>query len=289
MPCLKEKLKQNKFVITAEIAPPKGTNLDFFLTKARLLKDKVDAVNVTDNQRAMMRLSPLVCSHLLLKEGLEPIYQMTCRDRNRLAIQSDLLGASVLGIKNVLALTGDAIAAGNHPQAKAIFDIDSVHLLETINKLNHGKNFNGKEIEGKTDFFSGAAVNPGSEPADLVLLKFAKKVKASAKFFQTQAVFDVEKFKAFMDAVKKYDVKILTGILLLKSAKMAHFLNENVPGVEVPPKLIAELEKAENPLQKGIEIAAGLINSLKGISHGVHIMCIGMEEKVLDILKLVKD
>lgn len=287
MSVLKTKCNRNEFIITAELCPPKGTDIDPFLDKAKLLKDKVDAINVTDNQRAIMRLTPLVCSHLLVKEGIEPIYQMTCRDRNRLAIQSDLLGASVLGINNVLALTGDHISAGNNKQARAVFDIDSVHLLQMINKLNHGTDFNDTPLQGKTNFFSGAAVNPGSEPLEAVLLKFTKKVQAGAHFFQTQAIFDTEKFKTFMKQIKQHNVKIFAGVLLLKSGKMARFLNDNVPGVEVPEHLIAELDNAKDPLEKGIEIAAALIRELKNIAHGAHIMCIGMEEKVLDIVQAV--
>ena len=281
---LQEALTKGEFAITAEICPPKGSDTAKFIEKARLLKECVVAANVTDNQRAVMRLSSLACSVLLIREGIEPVFQMTCRDRNRLAIQSELLGAWALGVKNILALTGDDVSFGDHRDAKAVFDLDSVQLVGAVSLLNSGVNHNEKKLRGGTDYYLGAVVAPEANPIEPEMMKFRKKVKAGAKFFQTQAIYDMEKFKRFFDEVQGLDVKILGGILLLKSAKMANFLNKNVPGVTVPQRLIDELESAPDELQKGIEIASRQVRELKGICHGAHIMAISMEESVPEII-----
>jgi 5,10-methylenetetrahydrofolate reductase len=282
---LREELSSGRFVITAEICPPRGTDIGVFIDRARLLKEKIVAANVTDNQRAVMRLSSLACSVLLLGEGVEPVFQMTCRDRNRLALQSDIMGAWVLGVRNILALTGDHVSFGDHREAKAVYDLDSVQLVHTIETLNRGKNLNDREIRGGTDFFVGAAVTPGAEPIEPEMIKFTKKVQAGARFFQTQAIFDMDRFKRFFDQAGNYDVKILGGILLLKSARMARYLNENVPGINVPQNLIDEIEGAPDELQKGIEIASQQVRELKGFCHGAHIMAIGKEEVVPRIIE----
>ncbi|OGP64079.1 MAG: 5,10-methylenetetrahydrofolate reductase, partial [Deltaproteobacteria bacterium RBG_16_42_7] len=278
-------LSSKKFTITAEICPPKGTDISDFLKKARLLKNKIAAANVTDNQRAVMRLSSLACSVLLLKEGIDPVFQMTCRDRNRIAIQSDIMGAWALGVKNILALSGDHVSFGDHRDAKAVFDLDSVQLVQVISKLNSGTNMKDTPLKGGTDFFIGAVVAPEAEPWESEMIKFEKKIEAGAKFFQTQAVYDMEKFHRFYEYAKKFDVKILAGILLLKSAKMAHFLNNNVPGVTVPKHLIDELEKAPDQLMRGIEIAAQQVKELRAFCDGAHIMAIGQEESVARIIE----
>ena len=285
MHTLKESLSSKKFTITAEICPPKGTDTSDFLKKARLLKNKIDAANVTDSQRAVMRLSSLACSVLLLKEGIDPVFQMTCRDRNRIAIQSDIMGAWALGVKNILALSGDHVSFGDHRDAKAVFDLDSVQLVQVISKLNSGTNMKDTPLKGGTDFFIGAVVAPEAEPWEPEMIKFEKKVAAGAKFFQTQAVYDMEKFHRFYEYAKKFDVKILAGILLLKSAKMANFLNNNVPGVTVPKHLIDKLEKAPDQLMQGIEIAAQQVKELKAFCDGAHIMAIGQEESVVTIIE----
>lgn len=282
---LKEELGSGRFVVTAEICPPRGTDTAQFLEKARLLKGRIAAANVTDNQRAVMRLSSLACSALLLKEGIDPVFQMTCRDRNRIALQSDILGAWVLGVKNILALTGDHVLAGDHREAKAVFDIDSVQLVEVISTLNKGRNMKNTELRGATDFYIGAVVAPEAEPWEPEEIKFEKKINAGARFFQTQAIFDMERFKRFFEASEGFGVKILGGILLLKSAKMAHYLNANVPGVSVPLSIVEELEGATDQLEKGIEIAARQVRELKRFCHGAHIMAIGQEESVLNIIE----
>lgn len=280
----KDEINSGRFIITAEVCPPRGTDTTQFLEKARLLKGKVAAVNVTDNQRAVMRLSSLACSVMLLKEGIEPVFQMTCRDRNRLALQSDIMGAWSLGVRNILALTGDHVTAGDHREAKAVFDIDSVQLVGLIKKLNSGKNLNNVELRGATGFHIGAVVAPEANPMEPEQIKFEKKIAAGATFFQTQAVFDMDNYKRFFEKADKLGAKVLCGILLLKSAKMAEYLNANVPGVKVPQALIDELKAAPDQLKKGVEIASRQLRELKKFSHGCHIMAIGQEESTVDII-----
>ncbi len=280
----KSALESGKFVVTAEVGPPKGTDIKTMLHDAELLKGKVDAVNVTDNQSAVMRICSMSICKILLDMGHEPILQMTCRDRNRIGLQSDLLGASVLGIKNVLCMTGDHPNAGDHKEAKPVYDIESVQLLRVVDALNNGKDMMGNEMKGSTDFFQGAVVTPEANPLEPQLMKFEKKVEAGAKFFQTQAVYDIEKFKGFMNHARKFPVKILAGLVLLKSAGMANYMNKFVPGITVPQELIDELKAAgkEGALDAGINIAAQHIKQLRDekICDGVHIMAIGAEDKV---------
>jgi len=280
-----EKLENNRFVITAELCPPKGPDIDSFLNKAKMLKGLVDAVNITDNQRAIMRLSSLSAAYLAQKEGIEAVFQITCRDRNRIALQSDILGAAGMGIHNILALTGDYVTEGDHPEAKPVFDLDSVLLIKAIDNFNHGYNMAGRSMNGKTDFFIGAAVNPEAEPSEPQLLSFRKKIAAGARFFQTQAVYDIEVFARFMDYAKDFPVKIIAGILLIKSPKMARFLNENVPGVRIPQRLVDRINVSSDPMQTGIEIAREQIAELRPLCHGAHIMTVGAEERVRDIVK----
>jgi 5,10-methylenetetrahydrofolate reductase len=280
----KEALNSGKFVVTAEVGPPKGTDIEDMKHHMELLKGKLDAVNVTDNQSAVMRICSLAVCKIAMEHGLEPILQMTCRDRNRIALQSDLLGASVLGIKNVLCMTGDHVTAGDHKSAKPVYDIESVQLLKAVDGLNNGKDMSGNEMKGATGFLQGAVVTPEANPIEPQLIKFEKKVRAGAKFFQTQAIYDIERFKEFMRHARKFPVKILAGFVVLKSAGMANFLNNNVPGIRVPQTLVDELKAAgkEKALDTGMDITARHIRQLKEdkICDGVHIMAIGMEEKV---------
>lgn len=295
MKTFRQAFEAGEFLITAEAGPPKGTDVHEMIENAKVIKGKVHAVNVTDNQSSVMRLGSLAGAHLLLEEGLDPIFQITCRDRNRLAIQSDLLSAHVLGLRNVLCLTGDHVNAGDHPEAKPVFDIDSVHILQLVEKLNRGRDMStrgargkilddGLELKGKTDLFPGSTVTPEAIPLAPQLIKFEKKVKAGAKFFQTQAVYNVDTFKSFMETARKYNVKILAGVLLLKSAGMARYLNNFVPGINVPEELIKELEGSNEPLKTGIKIAGRFIKEVKPYCDGVHIMAIGAEDKVPDIM-----
>jgi len=283
-----ESLAAGKFVITSEIGPPKGTHIQEMMADAELLRGRVDAINVTDLQSSVMRLGSLAVCRLLQEKGLEPIFQVTCRDRNRLALQADLLSASVLGIQNVLALTGDYASLGDHPQAKPVFDLDSVSLLGVIKKLETGTDMVGNALQGAPKFFSGAVVNPGGNPVEAQVIKMEKKIQAGASFFQTQAVYDVGAFEKFMKRVTPFKVPVLAGIILLKSAGMARFMNKNVAGVFVPEPLIQKMAKAEDRVKTSIEIGAELIRDLKGMCPGVHIMPIGWENKVPALLDAAK-
>ena len=285
---LRSLLEAGEFVVTAEVGPLKGTNTAEIEEIAELLQGKVDAANVTDQQSAVMRLGSLATCYLLKQKGLEPVFQITCRDRNRIALQSDLLNAAVLGIENVLAITGDLPALGDHPQAKPVYDLDSVQLLWTISRLNEGYDLAGNELEGKPNFFPGAVVNPGADTEasfELQIIKMEKKIAAGARFFQTQAVFDVDSFAKFMKRVEGFKVPILAGIIPLKSAGMARFMNKNIAGINVPEELISRMAKAEDKVQAGIEISANTINQLKGMCQGIHIMAMGWEDKIPAILE----
>ncbi|MFC2007386.1 methylenetetrahydrofolate reductase [Chloroflexota bacterium] len=279
-----ELAKSGKFIITTEVGPPKGVDIQEMLADAELMRGKVDAINVTDQQSSVMRTGSLAICRLLKEKGMEPVLQMTCRDRNRIALQSDLLSASVLGIENVLALTGDFVALGDHPQAKPVFDLDSVSLLLAAQDLEQGRDLAGNELKGSPRFCPGAVVTPGADPLEPQIIKMEKKVEAGAQFFQTQAVYEPKKFEEFMKAVAHLNVPVMVGIVLLRSAGMARFMNKNVAGVHVPDSLIEEMEKAENRAQKSIEIAARLINEMQSMCQGVHIMAIGWEKKVPEVL-----
>ena len=281
---LKEKIKNKKFIITNEIGPPKGIDVKTILEEARLLKGRVDAINVTDSQSAVMKLGSLAVSRLLKEEGIEPIFQLTCRDRNRIALQSDALSAAVLGIENILVLTGDHPSRGDHPGAKSVFDLDSVQLIEALRRLEGGKDLAGKELKGNPKFCVGAVVNPGADPLEPELIKFEKKLKAGAEFFQTQGIYDVDAFAKFIDKVKHYDTCIIAGIILIKSPDMARFMNKNVAGIFIPDGLIKEVEGATDRQEKAAEIAARTIKQLKGLAQGVHIMSLGWNKLVPHIL-----
>ncbi|MCX5687089.1 MAG: methylenetetrahydrofolate reductase [Candidatus Omnitrophica bacterium] len=275
-----EKIKSGKFIVTSEIAPPKGIDVEEILKDAELVRGRVDAINVTDLQSSVMRAGSLALCKLLKDRGLEPVLQVTCRDRNRLALQSDLLSAAVFGIENVLALTGDHPMLGDHPGAKPVFDLDSMQLLEVIRDLQLGKDMAGKELKGVPKFCAGAVVNPGADPIEPEIIKMGKKIKAGAIFFQTQAIYDISIFKKFLQASAHLKTTIIAGIVLLKSAGMARFMNKNVAGVFVPEDLIQEIDQAKDKSAKSIEIAAKLIKELRLICNGVHIMPIGWDKKV---------
>ena len=277
-----------KFVITTEVGPPKGTDITELEEAAEVLRGKVDAANVTDQQSSVMRLGSLPVCHMLKDKGLDPVFQITCRDRNRLALQSDLLSAHVLGVENVLSITGDLPSLGDHPQAKPVYDLDSVQLLEVIGKLNQGYDMAGNELKGKTNLFPGAVVNPGANTEaalELQIIKMEKKIKAGARFFQTQAIYEPDSFAKFMKRVAGFGVPVLAGIIPLKSAGMARFMNRNVAGVFVPDRLIERMDDAEDRVKTGIEITAELVKKLKDMCQGVHIMAIGWEKKVPLVLE----
>jgi 5,10-methylenetetrahydrofolate reductase len=284
---LQSKLESGRFAVTCEIGPLKGTDTSEIEENIELLKGKVDAANVTDQQSAVMRLGALSVSHILASKGLEPIFQLTCRDRNRIALQSDLLSAWVLGIKNVLALTGDMPSLGDHPQAKPVYDLDSVSLLRTINILNAGFDLAGSRLKGIPSLFPGAVVKVESNTEaslEMQILKMEKKVAAGARFFQTQAIYDIDHFAKFMKRVEKFKVPVLAGIVPLKSANMARFMNKNVSGIFIPDELIEKMDITQDKAQTGIQIAADLIKQVKELCQGVHIMAIGWEKKVPEII-----
>ena len=285
---LQQKLDSGEFVITAEVCPPKGSDCAGFLEKSSALRDCVDCINVTDNQGANMRISPLAAAALLVQAGIEPIFQITYRDRNRLALQSDLLGATALGIVNVLALTGDHISLGDHNRAKPVFDLDSVQLLDAISGLNGGRDMAGNSLQGIPSLYPGAAAAPEAEPFPLTLFKLEKKAKAGARFFQTQAIFNPDKLRSFREAVSHLNIKIIAGILLIKSAGMARYVNANIPGLNVPFDIIQELENAPSPITKGVELARRLASELKPFCDGIHVMAMGREELIPDIIKEVR-
>ena len=284
----KNALNSGKFVITSEIGPPKGTNIEKMFHHIDLLKDKVDALNVTDHQSSVMRFPSIGGCLAIQERGGEPILQMTCRDRNRMALQAELLLAYTRGIRNVLCLTGDAVPVGDHKEAMGVFDLDSLQLLKTVRLLESGYDLGGNELDGSVEFCAGAIVTPEARPIEPQQIKFEKKIEAGAEYFQTQAIYDLDNFSEFMRYARQFQVKVLAGIVLLVSARMAKYMTENVPGIFVPQNLIDELASAPKgeALNKGIEIAGRMIATLKNdsICDGVHIMAIGKEEVVPDII-----
>jgi methylenetetrahydrofolate reductase (NADPH) len=284
-----EKLASGEFVVTTEIGPPKGADTSEMAHHIDLLKDRVDAINVTDHQSSVMRFPSLGGCLLVKERGGEPILQMTCRDRNRLALQSDLLLAYSRGITNVLCLTGDSVDVGDHKEAKPVFDLDSVQLMKMIRTLESGTDIGGNDLKGVPKFCIGASVHPEADFIEPQLVKFEKKVAAGAQFFQTQGIFDLANLRRFMQYASQFNAKILAGIIVLASAGMARYMNNNVPGIIVSQAIIDELAGVEKGkgLQKGIEIAARLTRTIKdeNLCHGVHIMAVGNESLVPDILE----
>lgn len=281
---LRELFAAGKFVVTAEVAPPKGVDVSEMLKNAEYLHGKVHAVNVTDQQSSVMRLGSLASCCLLKEAGFEPIFQLTTRDRNRIALQSDLLSACALSIENVLCLTGDYVTLGDHPQARPVFDLDSVSLLMTASRLQEGYDLAGNELKGKPTFNLGAVVTPGYEPMELQLLKMERKVKAGAQFFQTQAVYDPDLFREFMRQAKGLGVPVMIGIVMLKSAGMARFMNKNVAGVSVPEWIIDEMKETDDRVGTSIKISAHIIRETRKLCQGLHLMTMGWERYVPDIL-----
>lgn len=284
-------LETKDFVVTSEVGPEKGANVSKALGHIELLKDKVDGLNVTDNQSSVMRYPSLGMCLLIKEHGGEPVLQVTCRDRNRLAIQADLLFAYSRGITNVLCLTGDSVDVGDHKQAKQVFDVDSVQLIHLVHALNSGRDMEGNGLSGGTDFCIGTSASPSSDPIEPHLIKVEKKLRAGVSFIQTQAVYELDELKRFTEFVRNIDdrVKILAGIVPVAGVKMAAYMNENVPGIFIPQRLIDELADAPKGTgtSKGIEIAARMIRQIneEKVCDGVHIMFIGREERVPEILE----
>lgn len=285
-----ELFDNGEFVVTAEVGPPKGIHIDHLVEEAKTYLSSITAVNITDNQSSVMRMGSLPTCVALKNAGLTPIFQITCRDRNRIGLQSDLLGAAMLGIDNILCLTGDHTTLGDHPGAKPVFDLDSVSLLHTVSQLEKGVDLGGNALVGEPPKFAkGAVVSPCSDSVDAQLAKMERKVMAGADYFQTQAVFEPEKFISFMEKAKQFGKPVQLGVIIPKSAGMAKFMNNNVAGIHVPQEMIdalaADKERAKAGIT-GVEIAAKIIKECKPYCQGVHIMALGWESKVPDLLKL---
>jgi methylenetetrahydrofolate reductase (NADPH) len=284
----RQAVQSQDFLLTAEVTPPKGHDPQRMLAVSQALKGRVHAINITDGSRAVLRMSSLAACILLQRQGIESICQVTCRDRNLIGLQADLMGASALGIQTILALTGDPLKAGDHPQAKAVYDLESVRLLKLIEKLNLGVDANEKPLtDGALDLLAGAAVDPQSKSWSGLQSRFERKLKAGAQFFQSQLITDFDCLDKFMTQVAAGCGKpILAGIFLLKSAKNAQFINRNVPGVDIPQHLIDRLAQASDPLQEGVKIAAEQVKLAKDLCQGVHLMAIKREDLIPQILDL---
>lgn len=289
---LKKKLVNGEFVVTAELTPPKGPEINQMIDKLKELKPLVDAVNFTDNPSGKMRMCSLAACKISLDLGFEPVLQMTCRDRNRIGIQSDLLGAHALGIRNLLVMTGDHPILGDQKEAKPVYDIDSSILIRLINNLNNGLDINGNRLNGKTEFFYGGVVNPNAEPLIPQLKRFEQKLKMGAEFFQTQMIFEIEKLEKFMDYAQRFNTKVIAGVVIIRSKKMLHYLNSKVPGVSVPKWLIDKIEgfNDEDVEKFGIDFTAKLILNImeKKICHGIHLMAFSKVEEVKNLLNYIK-
>ena len=285
---LRQAVANKEFIVTAEVMPPKGGNPAHMLQMADHLRHRVHAVNITDGSRAVLRMSSLASAVLLQQQGIEAVCQMTCRDRNRIGLQADLMGAHALGVRNILALTGDPVKAGDHPNARPVYDLESVRLLRLIHDMNQGIDSNGNPLlDDPTDLFMGAAIDPQSKSWSGLQRRFERKVEAGAKFFQSQLISDFDKLEKFMNGiVAGTDRPILAGIFLLKSAKNARFINRCVPGVDIPDSIIDRLEKADEPLQEGIKIAAEQVQMAHQLCQGVHLMAVRREDLIPAILDL---
>ena len=284
---LRKALERGELAITVEVNPPKGTNVSHVLEISKALVGRVHGVNVTDNTAAVMQASSVAVSRLLYEQGHDPVLQVTCRDRNRIGIQSDLLGAHLLGIRNVLCLTGDSPKVGDHKDAKPVYDMDSVQVMRTISLLNQGRDMMDHPLDGATDFYIGAAAAPGVDSHDIMHQKLSAKVDAGAQFFQTQAVYDAKSFETFMSEVRRYPCKFLAGVLVLRSAKMAEYMNANIPGIDVPEELINEMKHAGEAHQAdvGVDIAVQIIKAVRPYCDGVHIMPGRLSDRVPEIIR----
>ena len=278
-------LKSGKFIVTAELNPPKGTDLSEVLRKAEALKGKVDAFNLTDSASAIMTMAPIPVAYRLIEHGIEPILQITSRDRNRIAVQGDMLGAAQLGVSTMVFMGGDPPQNGDNPEAKPVFDLDTISLIKLAGQMNSGKDLAGKDLRGGTHFIPGAVANPGNPNVDQELQRMQEKIDAGAQFFQTQAVYDPEAFARFMERANQLNTPLIVGHIVLKSGAMATRLNQTLPGVHVPEDLIAEMDAAPDKSAKAIEIGGRLIAAMKPHCAGVHIMAIGWENRIPAILE----
>ncbi len=285
MPTFSESLKSGKFVVTAELNPPKGTDLAPLFADARALGGMVDAFNLTDSAGANMTMAPISAAHLMLDNGIEPILQVTGRDRNRIALEGELLAAAALGVTNVLCMSGDPPGRGDHPDAVGVFDLRAETLLDAVTAMNSGTDMYGNPLKGTPTLFPGAVANPGADDLDTELARMEDKAKRGAAFFQTQAVYDAAAFEKFMESARGFGVPVLAGMIVLKSARMARFLDANLPGVSVPDSLIVEMDNARNRARTGVEITARLIRETRDMCDGTHVMAIGWESRIPAILE----
>lgn len=282
---LKDKLASGALAITAEVTPPKGAGIKKLIKNAERLKPLVDAVNITDCQRALVKMSSLAASRVLLDNGIEPVYQLTCRDRNRIALQSDLMGAGALGIPNVLCLTGDPVKVGDCPTAKPVFEINSIQLLKLAGTLQSGFDDSQNKMNAPTRFFLGSAITPSLKGNSNSLARMKQKIEAGAVFFQTQANYDLEDFKAFCSEAKKLNSKIIAGILILHSYDTALYIHENIPGIQIPAHILDRFKQSSNQTQTGIDFAVETMNTLSNVVDGFHVMSIRQEELIVDVLE----
>jgi 5,10-methylenetetrahydrofolate reductase len=283
----RNKLREKDWIVTVELSPPKGTATEEILHHADRLREKADAFNITDNQRAIMRMSPLALSHLLKEKGHDPILQLTCRDRNRLALQSELLSAYALGIENFCFMTGDHPLLGDHPNSKPVYDCDSIQLISLAKGLERGEDFAGRKLTGTPKFIIGAVMNPLAEPLEPHLIKLRKKVAAGVDFIQTQPVFDLESLERFLEMTSDIEVRFLIGITPLKSPRMAEFMNNKILAKPIPAAIVDRMDKAKEPAREGISIAAELMIKIKSYVTGFHIMPIGLERNLPDLFEQV--
>ena len=284
MQTFSEVLKSGRFVVTSELNPPKGTDLSILFRHAEALNGMVDAFNVTDSAGANMTMAPFAAAHIMLDRGIEPILQVTGRDRNRIALEGEILAASALGITNILCMSGDPPGRGDHPDAVGVFDLRAETLLDAVKSMNSGADMYGNELKGTPSIFAGAVANPGADDVDHELARMEEKVRRGAAFFQTQAVYDAAAFEKFMETARGFGVPVLAGMIVLKSARMARFLNDKLPGVSVPQSIIDEMDSARDRPAAGVQITARLIREVREMCDGTHIMAIGWESRIPAIL-----
>jgi methylenetetrahydrofolate reductase (NADPH) len=282
---LRELLERGEFVVTGEIAPPLGTDLTAMRASVETIAPVCDAINVTDNQGASLHLSSLSASRVVLDMGHEPIFQQTCRDRNRLALQSDMLAAWTLGLENLLAVTGDDPRAGDHPQAKGVFDLDSTQLVQVAAGFNAGHDMQGRSLKGGTDFFIGAAMFPEAEPWDVQRARIEEKVAAGVRFFQTQAVFDMDKLARATEVAHAAGAKVIAGILLLRSPRVIRFINERLAGLMVPDRIAKRIEAADDAAAEAVALATEQAAAVRTIADGLHVMALGLDAAVPRIVR----
>jgi methylenetetrahydrofolate reductase (NADPH) len=287
MGAFRDALARGEFVVTGEIAPPHGTNYANMLASVAKLSPLVNAINVTDNQGATLHLSSLAASRVVLEAGggCEPIFQQTCRDRNRLALQSDLLAAWTLGLENVLAVTGDDPRNGDHPSARGVFDLDSTQLIEVTSTLNRGTDMTGAPLDGATNFFVGAALFPEAEPWEIQRERALQKIEAGAEFFQTQAITDIDKLERAVSDLAPTGAKIIASVLLFRSPRVVRFINEKLAGLMVPDWIANRISAAEKPMDEAVEIAIEQVREISQIAHGVHVMTLGFDDSAVRILE----